>query len=101
MKKVRPLYAGEDLGLDLDDTIYALDSTTMDLSLTLFQWTDFRKTKAGIKLHTQIDLRGRIPTCICITSAKQQDVGWFDSLFFEAGSFYLIAAQSGEPIDDI
>lgn len=90
MKKSRPLYAGEDLGLDLDNTVYALDSTTIDLSLTLFSWADFRKTKAGIKIHTQIDLRGPIPTCICITSAKQHDVGWLDSLLFEAGAFYLM-----------
>jgi len=90
MKKARPLYAGEDLGLDLNNTIYALDSTTIDLSLTLFPWADFRQTKAGIKLHTQIDLRGPIPTCICITGARQHDVGWLDSLFFEAGAFYLM-----------
>ena len=90
MKKARPLYAGEDLGLDLDNTIYALDSTTIDLSLTLFPWADFRQTKAGIKLHTQIDLRGPIPTCICITGARQHDVGWLDSLLFEAGAFYLM-----------
>jgi hypothetical protein len=90
MKKARPLYVGEDLGLDLDNTIYALDSTTIDLSLTLFPWADFRQTKAGIKLHTQIDLRGPIPTCICITGARQHDVGWLDSLLFEAGSFYLM-----------
>lgn len=90
MKKARPLYAGEDLGLDLDNTIYALVSTTIDLSLTLFPWADFRQTKAGIKLHTQIDLRGPIPTCICITGARQHDVGWLDSLLFEAGAFYLM-----------
>jgi len=90
MKKARPLYAGEDLGLDLDNTIYALDSTTIDLSLTLFPWADFRQTKAGIKLHTQIDLRGPIPTCICITGARQHEVGWLDSLLFEAGAFYLM-----------
>jgi hypothetical protein len=90
MKKARPLYAGEDLGLDLDNTIYALDSTTIDLSLTLFPWADFRQSKAGIKLHTQIDLRGPIPTCICITGARQHDVGWLDSLLFEAGAFYLM-----------
>ncbi len=75
MRKARPLYAGEDLGLDLDNTICALDSTTIDLSLTLFPWADFRQTKAGIKVHTQIDLRGPIPTCIDITGARQQDVG--------------------------
>ncbi len=90
MRKARPLYAGEDLGLDLDNTIYALDSTTIDLSLTLFPWADFRQTKAGVKLHTQIDLRGPIPTCIHITGARQGDVGWLDNLFFEAGSFYLM-----------
>lgn len=90
MKKAKPLYAGEDLGLDLYNTIYALDSTTIDLSLTLFPWADFRQTKAGIKLHTQIDLRGPIPTCICITGARQHDVSWLDSLLFEAGAFYLM-----------
>ena len=90
MRKARPLYAGEDLGLDLDNTIYALDSTTIDLSLTLFPWADFRQTKAGIKVHTQIDLRGPIPTCIHITGARQGDVGWLDNLLFEAGAFYLI-----------
>jgi len=90
MRKARPLYAGEDLGLDLDNTIYALDPTTIDLSLTLFPWADFRQTKAGIKVHTQIDLRGPIPTCIQITGARQGDVGWLDSLLFEAGAFYLV-----------
>jgi hypothetical protein len=90
MRKARPLYAGEDLGIDLDDTIYALDSTTIDLSLTLFPWADFRQTKAGIKMHTQIDLLGPIPTCINITGARQHDVVWLDSLFFEAGAFYLM-----------
>ena len=90
MRKARPLYVGEDLGLDLENVIYALDSTTIDLSLTLFPWADFRQTKAGIKMHTQIDLRGPIPTCIHITGARQHDVGWLDSLFFEAGAFYLM-----------
>jgi hypothetical protein len=90
MRKAKPLYAGEDLGLDLENTVYALDSTTIDLSLTLFPWADFRQTKAGIKVHTQIDLRGPIPTCINITGARQHDVGWLDSLLFEAGAFYLM-----------
>ena len=90
MRKARALYAGEDLGLDLDNTIYALDSTTIDLSLTLFPWADFRQTKAGIKMHTQIDLRGPIPTCIHITGARQHDVGWLDNLLFEPGAFYLM-----------
>ena len=90
IRKARPLYAGEDLGIDLDNTIYALDSSTIDLSLTLFPWADFRQTKAGIKMHTQIDLRGPIPTCIHVTGARQHAVGWLDSLFFEAGGFYLM-----------
>lgn len=90
MRKARPLYADEDLGLDLDNTIYALDSSTIDLSLTLFPWADFRQTKAGIKMHTQIDLRGPIPTCINITGARQHDVSWLDQLFFEPGAFYLM-----------
>jgi hypothetical protein len=58
LRKARALYAGEDLGLNLDNTNYALDSRTIDLSLTLFPWADFRQTRAGIKMHTQIDLRG-------------------------------------------
>ena len=88
--KARPLYAGEDIGLDIENTVYALDSTTVDLSLTLFPWADFRKTKAGIKLHTQIDLRGPIPTCIFITGARQHDVLWLDELVFEPGAFYVM-----------
>jgi hypothetical protein len=88
--KARPLYAGEDIGLDIENTVYALDSTTVDLSLTLFPWADFRKTKAGIKMHTQIDLRGPIPTCIFITGARQHDVLWLDELVFEPGAFYVM-----------
>ena len=90
MRKARPLYAGEDLGLDIENTVYALDSTTIDLSLTLFPWADFRSTKAGIKMHTQIDLRGPIPTCIHITGARQHDVLWLDQLLFEPGAFYVM-----------
>lgn len=90
MRKARALYAGEDLGLELENTVYALDSTTVDLSLTLFPWADFRKTKAGIKMHTQVDLRGPIPTCIYITSARKHDVVWLDDLFFEPGAFYVM-----------
>ena len=90
MRKARTLYAGEDLGLELANTVYALDSTTIDLSLTLFPWADFRRTKAGIKLHTQIDLHGPIPTCIHITNARQHDVRWLDELVFEPGAFYVI-----------
>jgi Transposase DDE domain/Domain of unknown function (DUF4372) len=90
MRKARALYAGEDLGLELENTAYALDSTTIDLSLTLFPWADFRRTKAGIKMHTQIDLRGPIPTCIHITRARQHDVLWLDELIFEPGACYVM-----------
>jgi len=89
-RRARTLYAGEDLGLELENTVYALDSTTIDLSLTLFPWADFRRTKAGIKMHTQIDLRGPIPTCIHITGARQHDVLWLDELLFEPGAFYVV-----------
>lgn len=88
--KARRLYVGEDLGLELENTVYALDSTTIDLSLTLFGWADFRSTKAGIKMHTQLDLRGPIPTVIDITPARQHDVRWLDALVFEAGAFYIM-----------
>jgi hypothetical protein len=90
MRKARRLYAGEDLGLDLENTVYALDSTTVDLSLTLFPWADFRSAKAGIKMHTQIDLRGPIPTCIYVSNARQHDVLWLDDLCFEPGAFYVM-----------
>jgi hypothetical protein len=90
MTKARRLYAGEDLGIELENTVYALDSTTIDLSLTLFGWADFRSTKAGIKMHTQLDLRGPIPTVIDITPARQHDVRWLDELIFEAGAFYVM-----------
>ena len=90
MRKARVLYAGEDLGLELENTVYALDSTTIDLSLSLFPWADFRSTKAGIKMHTQLDLRGPIPTCIHIKGARNADVHWLDDLLFEAGAFYVM-----------
>ena len=88
--KARRLYANEELGIELDHTVYALDSTTIDLSLTLFGWADFRSTKAGIKLHTQLDLRGPIPTVIDITPARLHDVRWLDGLIFEPGAFYVL-----------
>lgn len=90
MRKARPLYAGEDLGLDLENTVYALDSTTVDLSLSLFPWASFRKAKGGIKMHTQIDLRGPIPTCIYVSAARRHDVLWLDQLVFEPRAFYVM-----------
>jgi hypothetical protein len=88
--KARRLYAGEELGMEFNNTVYALDSTTIDLSLTLFPWADFRSTKAGIKLHTQLDLRGPIPVVIDITAARQHDVRWLDELIFETAAFYVL-----------
>lgn len=90
ISKAQKLYEGEELGLDLSNAIYALDSTTIDLSLTLFPWADFRSTKAGVKIHTQLDLRGSIPTCIHVTDARQHDVLWLDDIEFEATSFYVM-----------
>jgi hypothetical protein len=90
ISQARTLYTGEDLGLDLENTVYALDSTTIDLSLTLFPWADFRRTKAGVKIHTQLDLRGPIPTCIHVTSARPHDVLWLDELVLEPGAFYVM-----------
>jgi len=89
----RPMYAKEDLGLDLDNTIYALDSTTIDLCLSVFPWADFRSTKAAVKLHTLLDLRGNIPTFIHISDGKLHDVNVLDILLPEAGVFYIMGAN--------
>ena len=85
----RELYAGEDFGLELDQSVYAFDSTTIDLCLSVFPWAKFRRAKAGIKLHTLLDLRGNIPVVISITQAKTHDVNALDHLFFEAGAIYI------------
>ena len=86
----RCLYRDEDLGLELDNTVYALDSSTIDLCLTLFPWADFRKTKAAVKLHTLLDLRGSIPSFIHISDGKLHDVNVMDLLIPEAGAFYVM-----------
>lgn len=86
----RPMYAKEDLGLDLDNTIYALDATTIDLCLSVFPWANFRSTKAAVKLHTLLDLRGNIPTFIHISDGKLHDVNVLDILPIEAGAFYIM-----------
>jgi len=88
--RARRLYAQEDLGLELDETLYALDSTTIDLCLTLFPWARFRRHKAAVKMHTLLDLRGSIPTFICITEGKRHDVHFLDELILEAGAFYVM-----------
>lgn len=90
IKIARPLYKSEDLGLELETTIYALDSSTIDLCLKLFPWAKFRKTKAAIKMHTLLDLHGAIPTFISITDGKVHDVKILDHLILEAGSIYVM-----------
>ena len=90
IRRARKLYANESLGVDLDNTVYALDSTTIDLCLSLFDWAPFRSTKAAIKLHTLLDLRGAIPAFIHISDGKLHDVNVLDLLPFEAGAFYVM-----------
>jgi IS4 transposase len=86
----RPLYLKDDFGLELDRTVYALDSTTIDLCLSLFPWAKFRKRKGAVKLHTLLDLHGSIPTIIFITHGKIQDVNILDRLLMEPGAIYLM-----------
>jgi hypothetical protein len=88
--EARRLYAAEDFGLELKQTVYALDSTTIDLCLALFPWAKFRKRKGAVKLHTLLDLRGSIPTVIWITTGKVHDVKVLDELFIEAGAIYVM-----------
>jgi len=88
--EARHLYVEDDFGLELNDTVYALDSSTIDLCLSLFPWARFRKTKAAVKLHTLLDLRGDIPTFIWITDGKVHDVNVLDHLVPEPGSIYVM-----------
>ena len=86
----RPLYVADVIGVDLDQTLYALDSTTIDLCLSMFSWAKFRKHKAAVKMHTLLDLHGNIPTFISITDGKVPDVKILDQILPEAGSFYVM-----------
>ena len=86
----RPLYASDPIGVDLDQSLYALDSTTIDLCLALFPWAKFRKHKAAVKMHTLLDLHGNIPTFISITNGKVHDVNILDEILPEAGAFYVM-----------
>src|SRR5512134_64974 len=91
IRRARKLYASESaLGVELDNTVYALDSSTIDLCLSLFDWAPFRSTKAAIKLHTLLDLRGAIPAFIHISDGKLHDVNVPDLLALEAGAFYVM-----------
>jgi len=86
----RPLYANEPIGVDLNETVYAFDATTIDLCLSVYSWAPFRSTKAAIKLHTLLDLRGSIPTFIHISDGKTHEVRILDALTPEPGAFYLL-----------
>ena len=86
----RKLYASDPMGVDLDQSLYALDSTTIDLCLSLFPWAKFRTHKAAVKMHTLLDLRGNIPTFIRITDGKVHDVNILDEIMPEAGAFYVM-----------
>ncbi len=88
--QARKLYTQEDLGLELSNTVYALDSTTIDLCLSVFPWAYFRSTKAAVKMHTLLDLRGSIPSFIHISDGKLHDVHALDLLIPEAGAFYVM-----------
>lgn len=88
--RARKLYVQEPLGSELDQTVYALDSTTIDLCLSLFPWARFRSTKAAVKLHTLLDVRGPIPTMIAISEGKLADVRILDELIPEPGAFYVM-----------
>jgi Domain of unknown function (DUF4372)/Transposase DDE domain len=86
----RPLYARDPIGIDLDQSLYALDSTTIDLCLSLFPWAKFRKHKAAVKMHTLLDLHGNIPTFIRITDGQVHDVNLLDEIMPEPGAFYVM-----------
>jgi hypothetical protein len=90
IRMARRLYAKEPIGVELSETVYALDSTTIDLCLSLFPWAPFRQTKAAVKLHTLLDLRGAIPTFIHISDGKLHDVNVLDLLVAEPGAFYVM-----------
>jgi hypothetical protein len=90
IRRARKLYCNDSFGIDLSNTVYALDATTIDLCLTLFPWAPFRSAKAAVKLHTLLDLRGNIPAFIHISDGKTHEVNVLDILPIEAGAFYVM-----------
>jgi hypothetical protein len=88
--QARTLYRKDEIGVELEHTVYALDSSTVDLCLSLFPWASFRKRKGAVKLHTLLDLRGNIPSLIIITNGKIHDVNILDELVIEAGGIYIM-----------
>jgi len=90
LRRARKLYCNDSFGVELDNTVYALDATTIDLCLSLFPWAPFRTAKAAVKLHTLLDLRGNIPAFIHISDGKTHEVNVLDMLAIEAGAFYVM-----------
>ena len=90
LKLPEKLYTGDSFAVDIDNTVYALDTTTIDLCLSLFPWARFRKKKAAVRLHTLLDLRGNIPSFILISDGKLHDIHVLDHLIYEPGSFYVM-----------
>jgi hypothetical protein len=90
IQQARQLYAAADLGVELAQTAYALDATTIDLCLSLFPWARFRRTKGAVKMHTLLDIRGSIPTTVCVTEGRTHEVNWLDQLVFESNAIYIM-----------
>jgi hypothetical protein len=90
IQEARSLYEGEPFGIELNQTVYALDATTIDLCLSLFPWAQFRRHKSAVKLHTLLDLRGSIPTVVIVTGGQIHEVNILDQLIWEAGAIYLM-----------
>ena len=90
IERARKLYATESFGVELSNTTYALDTTTIDLSLSLFPWAHFQRTKAAVRLHTLLDLRGSIPSFVHISDGKLNEINVLDQIAFEPGSFYIM-----------
>jgi hypothetical protein len=90
IRRARQLYAHESMEVDLEETVYALDSTTIDLCLSLFPWAPYERSKAAVKMHTLLDVRGSIPSFVLITPGRISDVSVLDQLALEAGSFYVM-----------
>ena len=90
IRRARQLYAHEDLGVELEQTAYALDATTIDLCLSLFPWARFRRTKAAIKMHTLLDVRGSIPTTVSVSDGLTHEVNWLDEVAFETNAIYIM-----------
>jgi hypothetical protein len=90
IRQARQLYATDDLGVELAQTAYALDATTIDLCLSLFPWARFRRTKGAVKMHTLLDVRGSIPTTVCVSEGRTHEVNWLDPLAFESNAIYIM-----------